>query len=432
MNKVSNILIFPGGNEVGMEIYRSLVNSKNVNLFSISSQTVNHASYLYKNHFEINDIYSEDWISQLNEIIEREKIDFIFPAHALIIDALASNRNLIKAPLMLCSNEVLTITRSKKRTYRYFKDDIPTPVIYDSCEKIDNYPVFVKPDNFYGGQGTVKIDNAEHLKVVLNKSTDVIISEYLSGDEYTIDCFSDKNGKLIFCKGRTRQRIRMGTSMHSEVVTKELDEFFFSIGEKIVEKLEIIGPWFFQMKKDSTCQLKLLEIELRVAGTMAFHRVKGINFPLLFLYTMLDYDITINTNNIDYCIDRALVNRYKHNIEYNSVYIDLDDTIIVHDRVNLDAIKFLYQCVNHNKKVVLISKSLKQDKIEYLKKWKIENLFDEIIWLEEDESKADFINLNEKPIFIDDSFSQRKEVSRKLSIHTFDPSMIELLLDERA
>ena len=58
------------------------------------------------------------------------------------------------------------------------------------------------------------------------------------------------------------------------------------------------------------------------------------------------------------------------------------------------------------------------------------DIFDEIFWLEESEKKSDYIH-DVKSIFIDDSFSQRKEVAEKCNIPTFDSSMIECLLDDR-
>ena len=56
-------------------------------------------------------------------------------------------------------------------------------------------------------------------------------------------------------------------------------------------------------------------------------------------------------------------------------------------------------------------------------------IFDEIIHLTNRERKSDFISAD-KSIFIDDSFSERKEVASALGIPTFDNSMIELLLKE--
>ena len=431
MRKIYNILVFPGGTEVGMEIYRSLVNCKEVKLSSVASKVVNHSDYIYKNHFTIKDINTSGWLEELNKIIINEKIDFIYPAHAFVIDALSKNRSVIKAEILLNEDSVLDITRSKRKTYNLFKDAIPVPVEYRDISEVNELPVFAKPDNCYGSQGAIKIDNKELLKNVFDNKNGFIVNEYLDGEEYTIDCFSNSNHELVFCEGRTRQRIRMGTSMHSEHVAKELDKYFLDIANTIMSRLKIIGPWFFQMKADKNGKMKLLEIEARIAGTMAFHRVKGFNFPLLHLYTFLGYDINLLTNNFDYSIDRALTNRYKHSLEYDTVYIDLDDTIIIHNRYNLDVIKFLYQCRNKNIKVILLSKSLAENKEAYLKEWRIDTLFDEIIWLNENESKMDHIDKSRKAIFIDDSFSQRADVAQKLNIPTFDPSMVEILMDER-
>ena len=54
MDKVKwGILVFPGGTENGLEIYKSLVNYKEVRLFSVSSGVKNYAEYVYKYHYTI-------------------------------------------------------------------------------------------------------------------------------------------------------------------------------------------------------------------------------------------------------------------------------------------------------------------------------------------------------------------------------------------
>jgi len=163
---------------------------------------------------------------------------------------------------------------------------------------------------------------------------------------------------------------------------------------------------------------------------MCYNRVKGVNFPLLNIFQDAGYELGLLVNNYDVVLDRALINRYKVNIDYDSVYVDLDDTIIVNNKVNLMVVKFLYQCLNNEKKIILISKSIEDNKTGYLEKFRIKQLFDDVIWLDENESKADYI-LDEKSIFIDDSFSQRNEVYEKKGIYTFDTSMIELLICDK-
>lgn len=423
-----NILIFPGGTENGIEIYKSLKYCKEINLFSASSDVPNQAFYLYKKNNIISDIRAHGWIEELNKVITKNKIDLIYPANSVIIDHLSANKEKINTDILLPEQSILELTRSKKQTIKCLKDTLSTPEIYESIDQIKNYPVFIKPDKGYGAQGAKKIHSKEEINYV--NLDEFIVQEYLPGKEYTIDCFSNKHGKLLFSGGRERSRIRMATSMHAEIIEGELQEKFMKIANKILSKITITGAWFFQLKEDKNNNLKLLEIDIRIAGTMGFNRCRGVNFSMLSIFQHYGYDVSILTNDIHISLDRCLHNRYIFNYDYETAYVDLDDTIIIHNKINLDLIYFLYQCINKRIKVVLISKSLATDKEKYLKKWKISELFDEKIWLKENDHKYNYIK-HEKAIYIDDSFSQRAAVSKKNNIPTFDTSMLEVLIDDR-
>ena len=239
----------------------------------------------------------------------------------------------------------------------------------------------------------------------------------------------DAEGKLVFSSGRERSRIRMGTSMHAQAVPEALDSLFCSYARSILSKIPIQGAWFFQMKEDREGMLRLLEIDVRIAGTMCYNRCRGINFPLLSLYIHYGLPISVMTNHVALSLDRSLQNRYIFQYEYDRVYVDLDDTLVFRGEVNTDLVKFIFQCLNKNKQVILISKHL-GDKDEVLNKYRIGQLFSRIIWLEEEDAKYRYMQA-EKSIYIDDSYSQREEVALRLNIPTFDSSMIECLFDER-
>ena len=186
-----NILIFPGGTENGLEIYRSLQYAKNVNLYSVSSDVPNHAKFVYQNHFIIPDIYNEDCLTRLNEIIDQNDIKLIFPANSLVIDFLVENRDNINAKIFLTDNDIVRTVRSKKKTYLLFKEIIPTPKILN-VSSIDEYPVFIKPDKLYGSQGARIIYSPNVLNSIELDLSDYVITEYLQGKEFTVDCLSTK------------------------------------------------------------------------------------------------------------------------------------------------------------------------------------------------------------------------------------------------
>lgn len=423
-----NVLVFPGGMENGIEIYNSLKYCKEITLFSASSAVPNQAFYLYKDNAVVRDVREDGWIDDLNRVIERRAIDLIYPANSFIIDALNAKRGEIKAPVLLPEPGILGTTRSKKKTIECLKDILPVPEIYASAGQIPAFPVFAKPDNGYGAQGTVRLETPEDARKIDFSS--YVVQEFLPGREYTVDCFSDPDGRLLFSSGRERSRIRMATAMHAEKVGDELDRLFAGYARKILSRIKISGAWFFQMKEDASGRLKLLEIDVRIAGTMCYDRCRGVNFPLLSIYQFFGFPVSVSVNRPELSLDRCLRNRYILHFDYDRVYVDLDDTLIFRGQVNTDLIRFLYQCRNNGVKIILLSKNTEKDKDAYLRRYRISELFDEKIWLEESAVKAAYIN-PEKSIYIDDSFSQRKEAADKLGIPTFDASMIECLTDER-
>lgn len=430
-NRISwNVLVYPGGTENGLEINKSLRYTKEVRLFSASNGVKNHAELVFERHFILPDISDDASLSALNEVIKFNKIDFIFPANSLVIDFLLKNRGDILCRLVLPDDDIVRLTRSKHSTYDFFKHILNVPRTYSRIDDIVRYPVFLKPDSMYGSQGAHKIETEVQLQILKPDFRTNVISDYLAGDEFTIECFSSKKAGLMYSMARTRERVRMGTSMRSERANELIQNDTEDIARKIQSALNIEGLWFFQMKFDERNTLRLLEIETRVAGTMALSRSLGVNLPLASLYLLDGLDFNLRAQKFDVIIDRSLTNRYLTNIEYVAVYIDLDDTIVKDGKLNLEIIKFLYQCIDKKVEINLISKCTRLDKEDYLVELRISQIFNRIIWLRESDSKSDYI-IEKRAIFIDDSYSQRKEVEEKLGILTFDPSMIEVLLNDR-
>ncbi len=429
MPKTYHILVFPGGTEIGLEIFKCLCQCKDVKLFSVGQNVSNHAPYVFSHHFVLPSVRIFGWIESLNELLEKHEIDYIFPAHDDVILALAENASKIRSKIISSPLETCIITRSKSKTYQFFQDLIPVPHIYYRNHNIATYPIFAKPDKGQGSQNTHIVTNHhQYNELIESEKEEYIFLQYLPGNEYTIDCFSDREKGLLFCDPRQRIRVRNGISMNSCSVKNDF-EIFLHYAEIISNKLKLYGAWFFQVKQDDNGVYTLLEIAPRIPGTMALQRVKGINLPLLSLYENQRVSITIMSNDIDMEIDRALINRYRHDISYQRVYVDLDDTLIIDHKINVTLVSFLYQCINSSIPITLVTKH-NGDVHKTLHDSKLSLIFDEVIHISSKENKWEFIQ-EENSIFIDDSFTERQLVHHNKGIPTFDCSMIECLLDER-
>ena len=315
----------------------------------------------------------------------------------------------------------------QNKTYEYLSDESYIPAVYSTVQEVESYPVFIKPSVGQGAVGARRIDSEAQLIEALNSEEEYSICEYLPGDEYTVDCFTDRKGVLRVVKFRQRERIRTGIAVRTRLL--DTDVKIKVMAENINSHFEFNGAWFFQVKKNINGEYRLMEISPRIPGTMGISRNLGINFPLLTLYNMWGFDVSIIDNGNNILLDRAFISRFKTDIEYTDVYVDFDDTLIINNKVNTQLIMFLYQTLNKGKKIYLLTKH--SDNInESLKKYCIsEDIFEKIIHISQDMNKAQYIS--GKAIFIDDSFAERRNVSEKCGIPVFDLDMIESLLDWR-
>jgi hypothetical protein len=308
-------------------------------------------------------------------------------------------------------------------TYKVFEDVIPVPKIYKIGDKI-KYPVFLKPDVGQGTKGTHKVEKLADVEFYLNEDSSLLILEYLPGKEYTVDCFTNSEGKLLFSEGRERRRINNGISVNTMRVENPK---FRELAKAINEKISLQGAWFYQVKEREDGELVLMEIAPRIAGTMGLFRVMGVNFVQLSLFDKMGLTVEVLLNDIDIELDRALFARFSIKKDYNFVYIDFDDTIIVDGLVNVDVLKFLYQSRNLGKKIIILTRHERDIKKSLLEFAISLDLFDDIIFVEKNGSKSDYI-LHKDSIFIDDSFAERQEVNESLGIPVFGLDALEGLM----
>ena len=426
--KKRKVLVFPAGSEIAHEIFNALKYSKFVELYGGTSVD-DHSTHIFKK--VINDFpYCEDddFIEYLNHVVEEYGIDCIYPAHDSVCVVLSNNIDRINTQVIVSDAYTTNTCRSKTALYNLLEGHEVTPFVYEYDDEITEFPVFIKPDCGQGGNGASIVKTREELEVRKRQDNKLVVCEYLPGNEYTIDCFTDLDKKLRIIKQRTRERIKAGIAVKSRSAT--INDSVEKIANILNDKLTFKGAWFFQVKQDVNGNLKLLEASPRIPGTMGLYRNKGINFPLLTLFLFWGYDVDIIENMYSIEVDRAFYSAYREDVDYKHVYLDFDDTIVIDDRVNELIMQFIYQSINDGKIIHLLSKHT-TDIYKDLKKYRIsEDVFSDIKVIKQNDDKANYI-VEKDSIFIDDSFAERKLVHDKLGIPVFDLDMIEGLIDWR-
>ena len=428
MIDVKNVLVFPAGTEVAFEIHAALSRSKFVRLFGATSVPC-HAEFVYERCLEDFPFVDEPgFLERLNQAIDQWGIDYVYPAHDSALLTLTRLQEQIHARVVTSPLETVEICRDKNRTYAFLAGADYLAASYARAEEVPAFPVFIKPAVGQGSQGARRIDSREQLEEAMADGVEYAICEYLPGAEVTVDCFTDRHGVLRLVSPRSRERIRAGIAVRSRLLpaNRRIQE----IAEDLNRRLSFNGAWFFQLKQNAAGDYRLMEAAPRIAGTMGATRNRGANLPLLTLFNLWGYDVDLLLNDNAQLLDRAFISRFETDLQYQTVYVDFDDTLVLGQRVNSELMMFLYQARNAGKDLVLLSRH-SRDLKEDLRRFAIsEDLFCKVIRLGDGEEKADYIGPDS--IFIDDSFAERRRVRERCGIPVFDVDMVESLLDWRA
>lgn len=422
----TNVMIFGGGGYAAVQVYFALKHSPRFHPIMAGSYD-NHATYISNDAMiDLPFTYEDNFIEKMNKCIDKHDIKFIIPSHDSGALSLVENQDQIHATVVCSSLETTRLCRFKSLTYKALAglDFVPETYSYENAV----FPLFAKDDEGQGGRNTHKIFNREELEKLKQDPVDYVLCEYLPGRELTIDCFTDRHGKLRFAQPRYRERLMNGITARTSnaLITDEIQHIVNSISERICFR----GFWFIQCKEDAKGRLKLMEISTRFAGTFGLSRNMDVNLPLLALCDFSDMEVDISPNTCGISLDKSYIDRYKINYPYQRVYLDFDDTLVFHrKKYNTEAMRFVYQCLNKGVKVILITKHA-HDIHETMKNIRLsEAIFDEIIEVPVDEYKCDYMANDIPSIFIDNAYTERKKVKDRWGMPTFDVSNFECLID---
>ncbi len=117
---------------------------------------------------------------------------------------------------------------------------------------------------------------------------ELLISEYLPGEEYSVDCLAN-NGESILIIPRLRKKMINGISVEGEFIKEESIIVYCT---QIIKELQLHGNIGIQVKKSATDQFLILEINPRVQGTIASALGAGINLPALAVKQALNLPVS--------------------------------------------------------------------------------------------------------------------------------------------
>jgi predicted ATP-grasp superfamily ATP-dependent carboligase len=316
MKKTNRILVTGAGGSAAYNFIESLRDNPNKENFYIVGADVS------KFHIELSRVDQRyliprvddpSYLDKVNQIVEKEAIDFVHAQPDVEVDFLSKNRHKVKAKTFFPDQKTVQICQNKMEFNAILKKNkIAVPEAYylqsePDLEKAlaklfkNHKKVWLRATRGAGSRAALPVVDINHAKMWIdywNKMKglgygDFMVSEFLPGKEYAFQSVW-QDGKLLMSQARERMEYIFGnltpsgqSSSPSVAKTVENDQ----INQLAYNAIRVIDPkatgvFCVDMKTDQNGKVKLLEINIgRFFTTSYFFSKAGANMP--YYYTKL-------------------------------------------------------------------------------------------------------------------------------------------------
>lgn len=275
--------------------------------------------------FELIPLASDSsFTSEVVAICRKKNIQIVLPLVTKELIPLSQHINEFEQhgiKVLISPSHSLEIANNKSRLYEFLQwRGIPVPAfrVVESVEQFKTAveqlgyplkPVCFKPSVSNGSRGfRIVSEQMNELDLLFNHKPastylslpeairilstglfpELLISEYLPGEEYSVDCIAN-HGNPVLIVPRLRKRMINGISVEGEFIK---DDTIISYCKQILTELSLHGNIGIQIKRSTTGQFLILEINPRVQGTISAGLGAGVNLPELAVKQELNLPIS--------------------------------------------------------------------------------------------------------------------------------------------
>lgn len=283
--------------------------------------------YIADKSYIVPRIDDENYIPKIKEICKKENIKGILSLIDPELSLLSYRRDEFEnlgIKVIVSDYDTVETCFDKMDMFRFLLDNgFKTAKTYDKFEDFHtdykvgkiSLPVFVKPRKGSASLGINKIDDLEMLKLLKSKDDDLLIQEFLDGQEYGVDVYVDLISKevvSIYAKKKIRMR-----SGETDKAVSVLDDKLFKLVEDFIKKLGVLGPIDIDVFEIDG-EYYISEINPRFGGGYLLAYEGGENFPLYI------------KNNLKGIKNEKNIGSYEEGL-----YMFKHDTLVIKDKEEL-------------------------------------------------------------------------------------------------
>lgn len=263
----------------------------------------------------------KDYIDKLLDICKKEKIDCLLSLIDPELSLISKNKDRfleIGVTPLISDYNAVELAFNKYKMYKFLtSNNFKTPKTYidkeefykDLEKKIINFPVFVKPITGSASINISKVNSKQEIELLFSLYDDLIIQEYMNGQEIGADIYVDPISKKVVSIF-TKEKIKMRAG-ETDKARSFKDPELFDIITSLVEKI----GYEYMIDMDifrNDGEYYISEINPRFGGGYPHAYESGVNFPKMII------------NSINKIENKNQIGNYEENIymmKYNEVKI---------------------------------------------------------------------------------------------------------------
>ena len=224
------------------------------------------------------------YAAALVALVEEHGVELIVPLADLDHRVLAAHRDALGALVLLAGPETISLCEDKYRASRFFESSgiaSPRTWLPDELPGEIPYPVLVKARRGFGSRHIYRADDREELEFFLRRTTEEsMVQQVCTGEEFSIDVFSDLQGRCLGAVPRTMIESKGGESIKGMTI-KDAD--LIEHGRLVAETMGIAGPANVQCFREPDGSLPVTDVNPRFGGGFPLPTAAGSGYPELAL-----------------------------------------------------------------------------------------------------------------------------------------------------
>jgi len=279
------VLVSGGGGAAAISTIKSLrMGGFKGRIVSIDADPLSAGLYLADGFRVVPKAKDPAFYPAIERLVAEEHIGVISPTPGFDINEFARHKRELEAmgaSVAMSDIDAMTTCENKWEFFLKTQGAFPLPETSRDPVSWNRFPCFVKPTFGKGSRNTHRCQTRSELEFHTAASADeMLIQEYLPGEEYTVDVLSDLSGTPRLAVPRARLETKDGISSKGRVLR---DPEMEGLCLELARHLSLKGPTCMQLKRDESGRPKFMEVNPRIGGGSIFTTLAGVNIPMLLL-----------------------------------------------------------------------------------------------------------------------------------------------------